>query len=137
MKSNSLRLRLAAGAAATIVAALLVVGFSLVVLFDREADRALMSDLDVHLRDRGHKTALVFEGEPGDSRRMSYQELHAEVGNRIKVGEVMLTYDGRGAAAPANEARPAVGPPSGRPPCERYWDRARRLPGPGPRCACG
>jgi acetyl-CoA synthetase len=35
--------------------------------------------LDVHLRDRGHKTALVFEGEPGDSRRMSYQELHAEV----------------------------------------------------------
>jgi acetyl-CoA synthetase len=35
--------------------------------------------LDVHLRDRGHKTALVFEGEPGDSRRLSYQELHAEV----------------------------------------------------------
>jgi acetyl-CoA synthetase len=35
--------------------------------------------LDVHLRDRGHKTALVFEGEPGDSRRVSYQELHAEV----------------------------------------------------------
>jgi acetyl-CoA synthetase len=35
--------------------------------------------LDVHLGDRGHKTALVFEGEPGDSRRLSYQELHAEV----------------------------------------------------------
>jgi acetyl-CoA synthetase len=35
--------------------------------------------LDVHLRERGHKTALVFEGEPGDSRRLSYQELHAEV----------------------------------------------------------
>src|SRR5580692_1107244 len=35
--------------------------------------------LDVHLRDRGHKTALVFEGEPGDSRRLSYQELHAQV----------------------------------------------------------
>jgi acetyl-CoA synthetase len=34
--------------------------------------------LDVHLRERGHKTALVFEGEPGDSRRLSYQELHAE-----------------------------------------------------------
>jgi acetyl-CoA synthetase len=35
--------------------------------------------LDVHLAERGHKTALVFEGEPGDSRRLSYQELHAEV----------------------------------------------------------
>jgi acetyl-CoA synthetase len=35
--------------------------------------------LDVHLHDRGHKTALVFEGERGDSRRLSYQELHAEV----------------------------------------------------------
>jgi acetyl-CoA synthetase len=35
--------------------------------------------LDVHLRERGHKTALVFEGEPGDSRRLSYQELHAQV----------------------------------------------------------
>src|SRR5580658_1709042 len=35
--------------------------------------------LDVHLPERGHKTALVFEGEPGDSRRLSYQELHAQV----------------------------------------------------------
>ena len=35
--------------------------------------------LDVHLAERGHKTALVFEGEPGDSRRLSYQELHAQV----------------------------------------------------------
>ncbi|MEJ0006092.1 MAG: acetate--CoA ligase [Steroidobacteraceae bacterium] len=35
--------------------------------------------LDVHLRERGHKTALIFEGEPGDTRRLSYQELHAEV----------------------------------------------------------
>jgi acetyl-CoA synthetase len=35
--------------------------------------------LDVHLRDRGDKTAIVFEGEPGDVRRLSYAELHAEV----------------------------------------------------------
>src|SRR5262245_20689853 len=35
--------------------------------------------LDVHLEERGHKTALVFEGEPGDTRRLSYRELHAEV----------------------------------------------------------
>jgi acetyl-CoA synthetase len=43
--------------------------------------------LDVHLRERGDKTALVFEGEPGDSRRLSYRELHAEVcraGNALK-----------------------------------------------------
>ncbi len=35
--------------------------------------------LDVHLAERGHKTALIFEGEPGDSRHLSYQELHAQV----------------------------------------------------------
>jgi acetyl-CoA synthetase len=35
--------------------------------------------LDIHLAERGHKTAIIFEGEPGDVRRLSYQELHAEV----------------------------------------------------------
>ena len=35
--------------------------------------------LDVHLAARGDKTAIVFEGEPGDTRRISYRELHAEV----------------------------------------------------------
>ena len=35
--------------------------------------------LDVHLAERGHKTAVIFEGEPGDVRRLSYRELHAEV----------------------------------------------------------
>ncbi len=35
--------------------------------------------LDVHLAERGEKTAIVFEGEPGDVRRLSYRELHAEV----------------------------------------------------------
>jgi acetyl-CoA synthetase len=35
--------------------------------------------LDVQLAERGHKTALIFEGEPGDTRRLSYRELHAEV----------------------------------------------------------
>src|SRR5471032_420691 len=32
--------------------------------------------LDVHLAERGHQTALIFEGEPGDTRRLSYRELH-------------------------------------------------------------
>ncbi|HEX3845301.1 MAG TPA: acetate--CoA ligase [Steroidobacteraceae bacterium] len=35
--------------------------------------------LDVHLAERGQKTAILFEGEPGDTRRLSYRELHAEV----------------------------------------------------------
>jgi acetyl-CoA synthetase len=46
------------------------------------ADRRLnvsYNCLDVHLAERGHQTALIFEGEPGDSRRLSYRELHAEV----------------------------------------------------------
>jgi acetyl-CoA synthetase len=35
--------------------------------------------LDVNLEERGHKTAIIFEGEPGDTRRLSFRELHAEV----------------------------------------------------------
>ncbi len=35
--------------------------------------------LDVHLAKRGQKTAIIFEGEPGDTRRLTYRELHAEV----------------------------------------------------------
>ncbi|HTC17449.1 MAG TPA: acetate--CoA ligase [Steroidobacteraceae bacterium] len=35
--------------------------------------------LDVHLATRADKTALIFEGEPGDVRRLSYRELHAQV----------------------------------------------------------
>ena len=40
---------------------------------------ASVNCLDIHLEERGHKTALIFEGEPGDVRRLSYRELHAEV----------------------------------------------------------
>ena len=35
--------------------------------------------LDVHLRDRGEKIAILFEGEPGDVRKVTYAELHGEV----------------------------------------------------------
>src|SRR5580693_6393448 len=35
--------------------------------------------LDAHLSERGHKTAIIFEGEPGDTRRLSYRELHSDV----------------------------------------------------------
>jgi acetyl-CoA synthetase len=35
--------------------------------------------LDVHLADHGGKLAIVFEGERGDVRKLTYSELHAEV----------------------------------------------------------
>jgi acetyl-CoA synthetase len=35
--------------------------------------------LDVHLEARAQKPAIIFEGEPGDTRTLSYRELHAEV----------------------------------------------------------
>ena len=35
--------------------------------------------LDVHLKERGDKTAILFEGEPGDVRTLTYAELHGEV----------------------------------------------------------
>ena len=35
--------------------------------------------LDVHLRARGEKIAIIFEGEPGDVRKLTYAELHREV----------------------------------------------------------
>ncbi len=36
--------------------------------------------LDRHLETRGSKTALIWEGEPGDVRRYTYRELHEEAG---------------------------------------------------------
>jgi len=35
--------------------------------------------LDRHLKDKAEKTALIFEGENGDSLKLSYSELHREV----------------------------------------------------------
>ncbi|MGH9457167.1 MAG: acetate--CoA ligase [Thermoanaerobaculia bacterium] len=35
--------------------------------------------LDRHLETRGDKTAIIWEGEPGDTRTLTYRELHAEV----------------------------------------------------------
>ena len=41
--------------------------------------------LDRHLETRGDKIALVWEGEPGDVRRITYRELHAEVSSFANV----------------------------------------------------
>jgi acetyl-CoA synthetase len=35
--------------------------------------------LDVHLQSRGDKIAIIFEGEPGDVRTLTYAQLHQEV----------------------------------------------------------
>jgi acetyl-CoA synthetase len=35
--------------------------------------------VDRHLANRGEKTAILWEGEPGDVRKLSYRELHREV----------------------------------------------------------
>jgi acetyl-CoA synthetase len=35
--------------------------------------------LDVHLATRGDKVAVIFEGEPGDVRKLTYAQLHQEV----------------------------------------------------------
>ena len=36
--------------------------------------------LDQHLEERGDKKAIIWEGEPGDVRELTYRELHEEVG---------------------------------------------------------
>ncbi len=36
--------------------------------------------LDRHLETRGDKPAIIFEGEPGDQKTLTYRELHAAVG---------------------------------------------------------
>src|SRR5437868_4135743 len=56
--------------------------------------------LDVHLNTRAEKTAVIFEGEPGDVRRLTYRELHAQVcrfANALKAqgverGDRVITY---------------------------------------------
>jgi len=43
--------------------------------------------LDVHLAGRADKVAIIFEGEPGDIRKLTYAQLHQEVcrfGNALK-----------------------------------------------------
>jgi acetyl-CoA synthetase len=35
--------------------------------------------IDRHLADKADQTAIIFEGEPGDTRHISFKELHAEV----------------------------------------------------------
>ncbi|MDO9372048.1 MAG: acetate--CoA ligase [Gammaproteobacteria bacterium] len=56
--------------------------------------------LDRHLKDKAQKTAIIFEGEQGDVRRVSYAELHRDVcrfanalkAKGIKKGDRVVIY---------------------------------------------
>lgn len=56
--------------------------------------------LDRHLEKRGSKAAIIFEGEPGDRRTLTYAELHADVcrfanvlkQRGLKVGDRTIIY---------------------------------------------
>ncbi|MDH5649582.1 MAG: acetate--CoA ligase [Gammaproteobacteria bacterium] len=56
--------------------------------------------IDRHLKDKGDKTAIIFEGEKGDTRRITYKELHKNVcqfanalkAKGIKKGDRVVIY---------------------------------------------
>jgi len=56
--------------------------------------------LDVHLADAADRVAIIFEGEPGDVRKLTYGDLHAEVcrfanalkANGISKGDRVVIY---------------------------------------------
>jgi len=56
--------------------------------------------LDRHLEKRGDKTAILWEGEPGDQRKITYRELHEKVGRfaqallnlGLKKGDRVIIY---------------------------------------------
>ncbi len=56
--------------------------------------------IDRHLETKGDKTAIIFEGEPGDTRHITYKELHKDVSQfanalkqqGIKKGDRVIIY---------------------------------------------
>ncbi len=50
--------------------------------------------LDRHLATRGDKVALIWEGEPGEVRRITYRELHGEVSKFANVLKSLGVNDG-------------------------------------------
>lgn len=64
MRNGSLRLRLAMGGAAAIIAALVLAGIGLTYLFDRHVMRSLANDLEVHLRQLLAAVELNTAGQP-------------------------------------------------------------------------
>lgn len=74
MTRNSLRLRLVAGGAVTIVIALVIAGVALTLLFERHVARTVAEDLDVHLKqllagvDIDPESRIVVTRPPADPR---------------------------------------------------------------------
>ena len=64
MRNGSLRLRLAMGGAAAIIAALILAGIGLTYLFERHVVRSLANDLEVHLRQLLAAVELNQAGQP-------------------------------------------------------------------------
>jgi acetyl-CoA synthetase len=70
--------------------------------FDGGKINASYNCLDRHLESRGQKTAILWEGEPGDERSYTYEELHREVckfanvlkGLGLKTGDRVGIYMG-------------------------------------------
>jgi acetyl-CoA synthetase len=95
--------------------------------------------LDVHLDKSGHRTAIIFEGEQGDQRRLSYRELHAEVcrfANALKAqGIVAATGSSstcRWCPRPWSRCRPARASARSTPSCSAASRRVAE--GPHRRC---
>ena len=51
--------------------------------------------LDQHLETRADKVAILWEGEPGDTRQLTYRELHAEVSRSCERAARARRVEGR------------------------------------------
>ncbi|MGB4865277.1 MAG: HAMP domain-containing sensor histidine kinase [Hyphomicrobium sp.] len=71
MRPGSLRLRLVAGGAAAIIAALIMAGIGLTFLFERHVMRSLADDLDVHVRQALASIEVAPSGRPRLAREPS------------------------------------------------------------------
>jgi signal transduction histidine kinase len=88
MTRNSLRLRLIAGGAATIVVALVVAGIALTMLFERHVARTVAQDIEVHLKqllagiDVDAQDRIVLTRPPADPRFAdALSGLYWQIGN--------------------------------------------------------
>jgi len=71
VRPGSLRLRLVAGGAAAIIAALIMAGIGLTFLFERHVMRSLADDLDVHVRQALASIEVAPSGRPRLAREPS------------------------------------------------------------------
>jgi len=82
--------------------------------------------LDRQLANRGEKKALIWEGEPGDSRTMTYRELHEEVSQLANVLKKLGV--GQGDLHPIHEVAPARLPLPRGAEAEQVPEEVREIP---------